>query len=595
MALEQDTAAANYIWATALVDELARSGVRDFVLCPGSRSTPLALAIARQPVVRLWLHLDERSASYFGLGLAKTKRQPVAIVSTSGTAAANFLPAVVEAFLSRVPLVVLTADRPHELRDCGAPQTIDQLRLYGGQVKWFFDLAEPAASVSLVKHVRTIACRAVAAATRGPAGPVHLTCHYREPLVPHPCPPLPGAEGRPSGRPYVVASHGPRAPEAEHVAALAAELANRRGLILCGPQHDPALPEAVVRLASRLSFPILADPLSGVRCGAHDRGLVLDSYDAFLRDEDFVARFEPETILRFGAMPTSKPVLLYRERHATARLVVVDDDGWNEPTQLASDVLQANARLFCDAMVLALRPSSEEDASRFEWLAAWQDADRRAREAIADRLATTEALFEGKVFSELAALLPAGTTLYAGNSMPVRDLDTFFPASRRSIQFLANRGANGIDGVVSSALGASAAAEGPVVLVIGDLSFYHDSNGLLAAKRHGLNLTIVLLNNDGGGIFSFLPQASDPEHFETLFGTPHGLDFRPIAETYGATFTRVATWDEFRAAVRSGIAEGGLRVVEVPTERNRNVSLHRELWQVVSKALAPGPESGVIA
>jgi 2-succinyl-5-enolpyruvyl-6-hydroxy-3-cyclohexene-1-carboxylate synthase len=221
------------------------------------------------------------------------------------------------------------------------------------------------------------------------------------------------------------------------------------------------------------------------------------------------------------------------------------------------------------------------------WAAAWQAADRNTRAAIAARLDTLDELFEGKVFAELAALLPEGAILYAGNSMPIRDLDTFFPGGERAIRLLGNRGANGIDGVVSSALGASAAGAGPTVLVIGDISFYHDSNGLLASKLHNLNATIVLLNNDGGGIFSFLPQAADPEHFEALFGTPHGLDFEPLAQVYGARYTRVASWPSFRAALRDGLAGGGLHIVEVPTDRDRNVVLHRELWPLVAAAVAP--------
>ncbi|MBX5446529.1 thiamine pyrophosphate-dependent enzyme, partial [Sphaerobacter sp.] len=220
------------------------------------------------------------------------------------------------------------------------------------------------------------------------------------------------------------------------------------------------------------------------------------------------------------------------------------------------------------------------------WLTTWQQADRAARGAIAQRLAGMDELFEGKVFAELAALLPEGSTLFAGNSMPVRDLDTFFPRSRQAIRFLANRGANGIDGVISSALGAAAASDRPLVLAIGDISFYHDMNGLLAAKLHDLSATVVLLNNDGGGIFSFLPQAAYPEHFEALFGTPHGLDFRPVADLYGATYTRIATWDAFREAVEQGVAAPGLSIVEVPTDRERNVALHREMWRAVSAALA---------
>jgi 2-succinyl-5-enolpyruvyl-6-hydroxy-3-cyclohexene-1-carboxylate synthase len=574
----------------AFVDELVRCGVRQVCLCPGSRSTPLALTMARHPDLRLWLHLDERSAAYFGLGLARASGEPVALVCTSGTAAANFLPAIAEAYYSRVPLVVLTADRPHELRDNGAPQAIDQLQLYGTHVKWFFDLAEPSLEPELIRHVRTIACRAVATARRGPPGPVHLNCPYREPLTPEPLDADIAPEafaGRPAGRPYVAISGGARPPDPDLVAELAELLASaRRGLIVCGPQADRGLAEPLLELARALGYPVLADPLSGIRCGPHERSLVLDCYDASLRDRELVERLEPEVVLRFGAIPTSAPVLLYLRRHAGCRQIVVDDaDDWNEPTSLASDFVQADARLFCQALLGRL-PSGRPDGPVGTWAQTWQTVDRQARAAIDEQLARQDELFEGKVFAELAALLPDGATLYAGNSMPIRDLDTFFPASERRIDFLANRGTNGIDGVVSSAFGASAAGRGPLVLAIGDISFYHDSNGLLAARQYGLDATVVLLNNDGGGIFSFLPQASElvPEEFELLFGTPHGLDFRPLAETYGATFTRVESWDEFRTAVTRGLGEGGLHIVEVPTERTRNVTLHRELWPLVAAA-----------
>ena len=569
----------------AFVDELVRSGVRNFCVCPGSRSTPLALTIARHPAARLWMHVDERSAGFFGLGMAKTLREPVALVCTSGTAAANFMPAVVEAFYARVPLVVLTADRPHELRDSGAPQTIDQNRLFGVHAKWFVDLAEPDPAPEMLRYVRTVAARAAATARRTPAGPVHINCPYREPLIPLPGPAPATLEQRPGERPYVAVAAGPRAPDPAVVPALAAGLgAARRGLIVCGPQDDPALADAVVRLAAALGYPILADPLSGLRCGEHDRALVLDCYDAFLRDVAFVEQVAPEVVLRFGAMPTSKQLLLYLQRHSACRQIVVDGgDGWNEPTLLASDVVYAEPRLLCQALLAELPLVPE--AGLTEWTDTWRAADRLARAAIEAHLAGLDELFEGKVFAELAGLLPNGALLYAGNSMPVRDLDTFFGGGERLVRLLANRGANGIDGVVSSALGASAAGAGPVVLVIGDLSFYHDSNGLLAAKQHGLDLTIVLLNNDGGGIFSFLPQAAAPEHFETLFGTPHGLDFGPLAQMYGARHTRAASWDDFRSATRRGIEGGGLHIVELATNRDRNVTLHREIWRVVSEAL----------
>ncbi|MCH7836004.1 MAG: 2-succinyl-5-enolpyruvyl-6-hydroxy-3-cyclohexene-1-carboxylic-acid synthase, partial [Chloroflexi bacterium] len=316
--------------------------------------------------------------------------------------------------------------------------------------------------------------------------------------------------------------------------------------------------------------------------------LVIDSYDAFLRDEETAEALAPEVVLRFGATPVSKPLLLYLQRHARCRQILVDGGkGWGDPGLTASDVLHTDPRSLCDALLDALRSSDRRrgaDAPS-EWAGRWQRIAQRARDALRCRLGEGPGLSEPGVFAELAELLPAGAALFAGNSMPVRDLDAFFPGGVRPVRFLANRGASGIDGVVSSALGASAVSPGPLVLVIGDLSFYHDMNGLLAIGRHSIQATIILLNNDGGGIFSFLPQADDREHFEELFGTPHGLDFRPAAEMYGLSYHRVESWQEFRAAVRQSLGSPGVGLVEVRTDRRANARLHRELWDEVSREL----------
>ena len=578
---------AAYLHCRAFVDELIRSGVRHFCVCPGSRSTPLALTIARHKESRLWMHIDERSAAFFGLGIAKLLREPVALLCTSGTAAANFLPAVVEAFYSTVPLVVLTADRPHELRDFGASQTIDQVRLYGGHVKWFVDLPEPEESAELVRYARAIAGRAAATAQASPAGPVHLNWPFREPLVP-----IPGLEPtipveRPDNLPYTSVAQGSQSPDPDHLETLHELIASsRRGLIVCGPQDDPSFPDSVVRLARAIGYPILADPLSGVRCGPRDSSLVLDCYDAVLRDRALVERLSPDVVLRFGPIPTSKSLLQYLQHHRSCRQISINAAGWHDPGQIVSDQVRSVPSLFCDQLVALQLTSAPVEIDASEWVEQWREIDRLARETITTRLAEIEEVFEGKVFHLLADLLPEGTVLFAGNSMPVRDMDAFFPANDRDIRFLANRGAGGIDGVVSTALGVGAVSPGTLVLVIGDLSFFHDSNGLLAAKQHDLDATVVLLNNDGGGIFSFLPQAEQQEYFETLFGTPHGLDPRPIAELYGAGFESVASWDQFRQALRTGISRKGLSIIEVPTERSRNVELHRRIWRSVSGALA---------
>ncbi len=576
-----DVVPAAHLCATALIDELARSGLRHACLCPGSRSAPLAYALAAERRITTWVHVDERSAAFFALGLARSTGLPALLVCTSGTAAANFLPAIVEARYARVPLLVLTADRPPELRDNGAPQAIDQIHLYGHNVKWFVETPLPEAHEATLRYTRTLACRAMAEAQGAPAGPVHLNLPFREPLVPPRGPEIAAPYGRPDGKPYarVLPSDAITA-DASDLDALARELlVTSRGLIVCGPESFPAPAADVVDLARALEYPILADPLSGLRCGPHHAdGFVLDAYDAYLRDPRALD-YRPDVVLQLGAAPTSKALQTFL-RDVDRHVLVDAQGGWREPGSRAGLVLRAHPAQLA-ASVARLR-TQEADGP---WIEGWRRLDRSARGAMEAFLETLDEPFEGRIFAELARLLPDGAALFAGNSMPVRDLDTFFPGSSKRIRFLCNRGANGIDGVVSTALGAAAAAGGPLVQVVGDLSFYHDLNGLLAARRYPIDATIILVNNDGGGIFSFLPQASLPEHFEALFGTPTGLDYRPAIEMYGCGYRRVESWPEFRRGVSESLASPGVQVVEMRTERARNVELHRGVWQAVRSAL----------
>ena len=612
--LLRDAANPTYAYVCAFVDELQRAGIHNVVVCPGSRSTPLAMAVAAQPGIRTWMHVDERSAAFFALGMAKRSARPVALVCTSGTAAANFFPAIVEAKLTHVPLLVLTSDRPHELRENGAPQTIDQTRLYGSHVKWSVDVSLPEATNAALRYIRTLADRASALTVALPVGPVHLNFPLREPLTPapiagQPLPPLAERDttawfGRSANAPYVSVQNTTSGETDSAIVAHLVELTQKvtRGIILVGPQEDASLLEPLVYVAQLLGYPILADPLSQMRSiGTYHQSHVLTSYDAFLRIDAFVEKMQPDLILRFGPMPTAKPVLTYIKRYPSCPLVVIDgSEDWQEPTQLASELLHTNPVALCEALHASLVGTDVSRPSRHHtieegvihqtrtdgWLTTWQQADAYTREALQASIQDFTEPFEGRVFTELRRLLPKGAMLYVGNSMPVRDLDTFFWGSKQ-LRIMGNRGANGIDGIVSSALGASAVGAGPNVLVIGDLSFFHDMNGLLAAKLHKLNLTIIVVNNDGGGIFSFLPQADYPEHFEHLFGTPTGLDFSHTASLYGGNFQRVTDWLQFRTAVQRGMNDGGLHIVEVTTERESNVRMHRELWKSVGRALTP--------
>lgn len=594
---------AAYAWVGAFVDELVRGGVRDACVAPGSRSTPLALALAHHESMRVWTHLDERSAAFFALGMAKSARRPVAVVCTSGTAAANFLPAVVEARLSEVPLLVLTADRPHELHgDVGAPQTVDQVKLYGTHVKWFVDAPLPEATPALLREARTLGARAASTAGMAPAGPVHVNFPFREPLVPRAVG-VPGWwnddaklawVGRAGGEPWVRTIAAARHPGDDVVDALADALADaRRPVIVCGAITDPAVAAPLASVARRLDAPLLADPLSQLRFGADPATLVVDGYDAFLRalSPEASEALAPDLVVRVGALPTSKALQLWLHANAGVPRIILGDGPWSDPAQDGGWWVRADAASTCAALDGALAEIlGETPVADADWAARWRRIGARTREILAEVLESDDALNEPRLFAELAAALPAGSTLWVSSSMPVRDLDSFGARRDERIRVLANRGANGIDGVVSSALGAAAASDGPLVLAIGDLAMYHDMNGLLAARHHDLDATIVLVNNDGGGIFSFLPQG-DPElvtqrEFEVLFGTPHGLDFSHAGAMYGARYTRPDGWAAFHASLAAALGAQGLDIIEVRTDRVENVERHRALWTAVRAGIA---------
>lgn len=584
---------------TLLVDELARAGVRDVCVAPGSRSAPLASALIAHRGLRLWSHVDERSGAFFALGLARASRRPVAIVCTSGTAVANLLPAVVEAFHARVPLVVLTADRPPELRDCGAGQTIDQLGIFGTHVRWFCELGTPEPTLAALRHVRAVACRAVAVA-RGDAGlvpgPVHVNLPFREPLDPRPVPGdvadalLAAAPGR--GRDGAPWTQVGRARPAVDGAALdeIAELlwSSRRTLVVAGPldEDDPATVPAVAGLCVALQAPLVAEVASNLR-HAPATQLLVDAHDAVLRAPAFAdpaGALRPDAIVRIGPVPTAKVVASWLAELASVPQVVIDPAAtWADPASAASHLVVGAPSVVCTS--LAARLGTRRALARgrrdvdLDWRERWQAAGRRARVALDAAIAEPPAPdgddrparapsapppFEGHAVRALAALLPPAALLYAGNSLAVRALDAFWPGDAPAPRVLANRGANGIDGFVSSVLGAAAAdPERPVFGLCGDLTFYHDLNGLLAARRPGVRALFVVLNNDGGGIFDHLPIAAHRDGYEEHFATPHGLDFQPVVEMYGCAFARATTPAELADALRAGLAAPRTTVVEL--------------------------------
>jgi 2-succinyl-5-enolpyruvyl-6-hydroxy-3-cyclohexene-1-carboxylate synthase len=572
-----------YLLLRAFVDELVRCGVTGACTSPGSRSTPLVLSLVRDGRLPCWSHVDERVAGFFALGAAKASGRPVALTCTSGTAAAHYLPAVVEAHEARVPLLVLTADRPPELRDVGAGQAIDQLKLYGDHVKWFFDVGTHAATPERLRWIRALACRAVWTALYDRPGPVHLNFALREPLVldaPLPAE-EPGGGGRPGGRPWADRASAAPNPGAEGAALRHALEEADRGLVVAGrDERSSAHARMIATFAERTGFALLADPLSGARRG----GAAIAHYDALLRDDAFAAEHVPDLVIRVGDLPTSKPLRQWLAGLDGVRQIAFDPEGaWQDPAAVVGEWAPFHA---ATALAAALPPEPLlEPLAQRGWLDGWRAADAAAAEAIGATLGT-EALSDPAVAALLADLPPAAT-VFTASSMPVRDVETFQPARDDPPRVLAHRGANGIDGTVAAAFGAAAAGDGPVVLHIGDVALTHDLGALLCAPRLGIGITIVLVDNGGGGIFDFLSVATQTDAYEEHVATPTGLDFARAAALFGLEYVAPATLPELRTALEraTGAEPAVTTLVHVRTDRAENVRLHRAVWEAVSAAV----------
>jgi 2-succinyl-5-enolpyruvyl-6-hydroxy-3-cyclohexene-1-carboxylate synthase len=565
----------NTALASALVEELARCGVREAAVAPGSRSTPLSLALLREPAIRVTTIVDERSAGFFALGAAHASDRPAAVLCTSGTAAANLHPAVCEADESNVPLIVLTADRPPELRGIGAGQTIDQLKLYGSAVRWFCEVGTHEADDAGLIHYRSTACRAFAAAAGDPRpGPVHLNCAWRDPLGPEPRPGDVTArstlalEGRDLDRPLTtVPSPPPSTPSTPLVEALAERIgSSERGLIVAG-RMLPGSAASIAALAKAAGMPILAEPTSQLRLGTHELDLVVSAYEPLARARR--AELEPDLVLRFGEMPTCKPLRQWLGDLEQASQLVVDPHGsWNEPTRIAGAVLRVHPAPLCDALLpLIAEPT---DGS---WAERWLAAAGAVSDAVDRELRALHEPTEPGLHRALGHLYAGGDLVYTASSMPIRDQEAFLRGTEADVTFLANRGANGIDGLLSSGIGAAVATGRRTWVVTGDLGLFHDMNGLAILREADADVRIVVVNNDGGGIFEFLPQAEQvsAEEFEAVLGTPLGLEIERVAGLFGLRYQRIAGLGELADAAR----EPGL--IEVPVDRATNVELHRRV------------------
>lgn len=564
----------NTYYVTNFVSELALNGLEDVVISPGSRSTPLALTFAEHPTIKEWIHFDERSAAFFALGLAKKKNKPVALVCTSGTAAANFYPAIVEAHYSRIPLIVLTADRPHELRDNGAPQSIDQIKMYQNYVKYFHEMAIPEASEKMIRYARRQASRAYTIANEANKGVVQLNFPFKDPLIPDlSLNQLWGEENK------TVLTHVTSKEEvsAESIVSIVELIKDKkRGVIVCGEIKTEEERLAILKLANQLQVPILADVLSNLRKNEAVNEFVISTYDTILKDDEVKESLRPEFIIRFGSMPVSKPYLQWITDFTPEIHIVVDEDlGFREPTGIETTVVYSEPVKFIEKILA----SKEEFDFCQKWSRLWMRLDEEVRSILTT---TNNELTEGTTALVLAEKSQNGDLIFVGNSMPIRDMDTFYLPANTSVEIIANRGANGIDGVIATAIGV-AATDQKLTLLIGDISFLHDYTSLFIARQYNIPIRVVVVNNNGGGIFSFLPQANEKKHFEALFGTPFSPPIEKLAKAVGGNYVQPKTVDELSEILAQPIKQ--IEIVEVITDREENVSWHKRKWQEATKKI----------
>jgi 2-succinyl-5-enolpyruvyl-6-hydroxy-3-cyclohexene-1-carboxylate synthase len=571
----------NILQARIFVEELARSGVKAVVIAPGSRSTPLAFAFAEQPRIQVYSLLDERGAAFFALGLANASQIPVALLCTSGTATANFYPAIVEAHYAAIPLIVLTADRSPELRESGANQTVDQIKMYGDHVLWSVDVGLPEAQPPAValRNLRTLANRAVYVANGYPKGAVHLNFPFRKPLAPT------FNEGdqsqdnhqRADDRAFTQMTRG-IAHVSDQVMKAFTEVVNASQfpLIIAGPRTTAD----VLPYAKSHHIPVLADALSRQRFISQSEG-VISTYETFLKaGKDWQP---PDLVIQIGSQPISQALDDYLIASNPDRWFFISEDGrWQDPNHMITDFIHAHAPTF---FFEALPQTESVSSARLKWERDWQIAEQET--AAIFRQQCSDQFFDGAIVHHALEQMPEESLLFVGSSLPVRHLDQFGLATLKNISTFCNRGASGIDGTIASAVGVGASApDRLLVIILGDIAFYHDMNSVLALQRCGVKATIVVINNDGGGIFYRLPIAEHEPTFTELFVTPHGLSFEGAAQMFGLNYVRAEAIPSFRAAFVESFASSKSTLIEVPTDAKRDLEIRNDIIRKVAEKLS---------
>jgi len=595
----------NLFWGALVVEELIRNGVENFFISPGSHSTPITWAVADNPRAKSIVHVDERGAAYCALGTAKSSGRPAAVVCTSGTAAANFFPAVVEAAMSFIPLILITADRPPELSDAGANQTIDQINMFGKYPRWFINLPCPNPQMP-GRTVLTAVDQAVYRACNPPAGPVHINLMFREPLAPvETGEPLlemtaPLVEWEASGAPYTLYDRSEHAPSLEALARLTETVRNaQRGLLIAGQMASPAEADSVLNLARALNWPVFPDVTSGLRLGP-DHAPFIHYYDQMLISESFREFCRPDAVIQIGSPYVSKRLQRHLHAFKPRHYVFVANHPYrHDPTHIATVRIESDIHTFCQKLIAALRDGYQPTETS-PWREEMFRRNSTCRKAITESLAHCTAgvppadcgagvspahLCEPAVAHILPSLVPPGATLLFASSMPIRDTDMYAAPTEAPVFATASRGTSGVDGLLATAAGYAHGSGKPVVFELGDLALLHDLNSLALLSKVDAPVIVIAINNFGGAIFSFLPIAAFPEHFEKFWGTPHPYTFKKAAEMFRVPYNNPSTVTEFTAALKTAIESGAPALIEVSSNRAENLKIHQAIQEHIRKTL----------
>ncbi|MHB1686893.1 MAG: 2-succinyl-5-enolpyruvyl-6-hydroxy-3-cyclohexene-1-carboxylic-acid synthase [Ignavibacteriaceae bacterium] len=582
----------NILWAETFVRELVSCGVKYASLSPGSRNTPLTLAFAGNKKIKSFVHIDERSSGFFALGLAKATNTPVAVVCTSGTATAELYPAIIEAYQQRVPLIVCTADRPPELRGRGANQTINQNNLYKNHIRWFYDAGLPEPSIESLAKLKEATKKAVNKSLTTARGPVHLNFPFKKPFEPIS---YTDEINKDTFRFVEISSGSNFQPVQKNGTNISKKVwvkeildsvtEKEKGIIIAGPGNfDKNFAKECQALSVKLGYPVFADGVSQLRFGNHKKENIFSNYDAFLRSETFSKKLQPEIIIQFGRTITSKGLENFLNICNADRFMINEFGDWFDPSEKAKAAYACDPFLFCTTLNQLLEQNNFK-RKKSEWTETIQTAEEKAANlkiGIIDKSAFPN---ECRIIEEILNNAPDGCNIMLSNSMPVRDFDYFASNKNKSISVFNNRGASGIDGITSTAFGISAANKKPTILLTGDLAFYYDLNSLLTAQKHKTSLTIVLVNNNGGGIFEILPISNYGKVFKEFFVTPHQLNFHDLVKAYGGNFYSIKSWQQFQKLFTQATAKKQLTVLEIQTKATQSLKLRRKFWKDVNQKL----------